>query len=623
MTISNTSILIKRSSATTNPGTLKSGELAYSYVSNTLYFGTVGGNGTMNIGGQYYTSQVDAATNANTAGTIVKRDANGAFAANLLGSSSNTYALINAQNFSISGGDISASSVSFNGTSAVTLNASLNSVAGLSAGYYGGTTAIPVVQVAANGRIMAIANTAVSTVLTFNDNKGDTGSVNLLNGQLDFTGTGGVTTLASGNTLTISTDNTVVRSNTSSVGVQTIGTDLNISGNLTVTGTTTTVNTQIINAQSSLIHLANNNVVGDVLDIGFVGFYNNGTANLSTGLVRDAGNKNYYLFSGLAAGTVTGNTIANNLFTTSNTATLYANINANTISVSTLSVSGTANVGADLGVAGNLYLTGNQVVTGTTTLTGKANTTNDLGVGGNFYVTGNATHTGKTTMVGQANTTNDLGVGGNLYASNNVTVTSGVYAKGIFNNTYTDGIVVDYSSALSQGRISVGSGDGIGFYTGGPATTALMNISSSGVISTATWQGQTVQVPYGGTGQSSFTSGSILVGNGSGALSLLSNTTFVATGSGAQNNTITSVTVDAYGRTTALTYSQILGLTVGQGGTGVSSFTTNGMVYGNGSGPLQVTAAAGSADQTWSNQIMTVTNAGVPVWSTALDGGTF
>ena len=89
MAVSNTSILIKRSSVTTNPGTLKAGELAYSYVSNTLYFGTVGGNGSFNIGGQYYTSTVDAATNANTASTLVKRDVNGAFQGNLIGSSSN------------------------------------------------------------------------------------------------------------------------------------------------------------------------------------------------------------------------------------------------------------------------------------------------------------------------------------------------------------------------------------------------------------------------------------------------------------------------------------------------------------------------------------------------------
>ena len=117
--MANTTIQILRSYANTTPPTLHDGELAYSYVSNTLYFGTVGGNGTMNIGGQYYTSQVDAATNANTAGTIVKRDAHGAFAANLLGTSSNTYTLVNGRNFSISGGDITAGTVAFDGWNSV------------------------------------------------------------------------------------------------------------------------------------------------------------------------------------------------------------------------------------------------------------------------------------------------------------------------------------------------------------------------------------------------------------------------------------------------------------------------------------------------------------------------
>ena len=71
------------------------------------------------------------------------------------------------------------------------------------------------------------------------------------------------------------------------------------------------------------------------------------------------------------------------------------------------------------------------------------------------------------------------------------------------------------------------------------------------------------------------------------------------------------------------TYSAISGLTVGQGGTGQSSFATNGIIYGNGTDGLQITAAAGSSDQTWSNQILTTTNAGVPVWTSTLDGGQF
>jgi hypothetical protein len=38
---------------------------------------------------------------------------------------------------------------------------------------------------------------------------------------------------------------------------------------------------------------------------------------------------------------------------------------------------------------------------------------------------------------------------------------------------------------------------------------------------------------------------------------------------------------------------------------------------------LGVTAAVGGADQTWSNQLLTVTNTGTPVWTTTLDGGKF
>ena len=83
------------------------------------------------------------------------------------------------------------------------------------------------------------------------------------------------------------------------------------------------------------------------------------------------------------------------------------------------------------------------------------------------------------------------------------------------------------------------------------------------------------------------------------------------------------MSVDAYGRTTAASWQPISGLTVSQGGTGAATFTTNGITYGNGTGAIQVTAAAGTSDQTWSNQIMTVNNSGVPTWTTTMDGGTF
>ena len=65
------------------------------------------------------------------------------------------------------------------------------------------------------------------------------------------------------------------------------------------------------------------------------------------------------------------------------------------------------------------------------------------------------------------------------------------------------------------------------------------------------------------------------------------------------------------------------------GGTGASTFTSNGIIYGNTAGALQVTAAANIAspgtgtDATTSYQILTVTSTGVPVWTNTIDGGTF
>ena len=70
-------------------------------------------------------------------------------------------------------------------------------------------------------------------------------------------------------------------------------------------------------------------------------------------------------------------------------------------------------------------------------------------------------------------------------------------------------------------------------------------------------------------------------------------------------------------------------LRVEYGGTGRSEFNTNGILYGNGTSELLETAAANMSnpgitpDVATSYQILTVTAAGVPVWTDTLDGGTF
>ena len=64
-------------------------------------------------------------------------------------------------------------------------------------------------------------------------------------------------------------------------------------------------------------------------------------------------------------------------------------------------------------------------------------------------------------------------------------------------------------------------------------------------------------------------------------------------------------------------------LTVPYGGTGRTTFTSNGIAYGNGAGTMGVTAA-GAWDSTHSvGQLLSVNASGVPTWTNTIDGGTF
>jgi len=66
-------------------------------------------------------------------------------------------------------------------------------------------------------------------------------------------------------------------------------------------------------------------------------------------------------------------------------------------------------------------------------------------------------------------------------------------------------------------------------------------------------------------------------------------------------------------------------LEVQYGGTGVSEFTEDGILYGNADSPVQVTDAAGTSDASVSYQVLTVTSDSdaTPVWTDTLDGGSF
>jgi hypothetical protein len=77
-------------------------------------------------------------------------------------------------------------------------------------------------------------------------------------------------------------------------------TDLTLAGNLTVSGTLTTIDTVNLTVKDALIELANGNVSTDALDIGFYGQYGE-TGTKFTGMFRDATDGIYKLYSGLTA----------------------------------------------------------------------------------------------------------------------------------------------------------------------------------------------------------------------------------------------------------------------------------------------------------------------------------
>ena len=94
-------------------------------------------------------------------------------------------------------------------------------------------------------------------------------------------------------------------------------------------------------------------------------------------------------------------------------------------------------------------------------------------------------------------------------------------------------------------------------------------------------------------------------------------TTTVATnGTGYAVGTIVAHLEDDSVAITGGSITGITDLTVADGGTGRSSFTSNGLLYGNGTGGINATASGADG-------YILISNSGTPEWSSSIDGGTF
>ena len=364
--MANTVIQLKYSEVTSAPTSLNVAEPAYSNSSGKLYIGRTTGS-PIAIGGKYYTDIVDAATDANTVSTIVKRDASGIFSAtavraSLFGNANTASIWQTARTIGVSGD--ANGTVSIDGSANANIPLTLGN-SGVTAGTYGGATQIPTFVVDSKGRLTSAANVAISTSLSI---AGDTGTdtVALNGGTLTFEGGDGITSAVTNDKASFAVDNTVIRTS----GSQTISGDLAVTGNLVISGNTITQDVETMKVEDSLIQLAANNAA-DAVDIGFFGQYNDGSTKY-TALFRDASDSGKYK---LLTGGTTIPSAANSVNVTAfSTASLVANITGGTVSGLTSDIAV-----ADGGTGAGSFTTGGIIMgNGTGALSVLANSTYTL-----------------------------------------------------------------------------------------------------------------------------------------------------------------------------------------------------------------------------------------------------
>ena len=457
--MANTIIQVKRSTITASPapGSLSPAEPAYSYLSGKLFIGNAAGDDVIAIGGKYYIdilSNVYNNANANSA---------------LLTAA---YNKANSANYYASLVDANTIAAFLQANTGVTIGSNAYNKAN-SANYYA---------------YLVDANTIAAYTFANTANDRAVSAYNFAN----TVNSRAVSAYTQANTATTIAIAAYANSNTklsSSGGI--ITGDLSITGNLTLTGNTVFANVSTLRISDPLIYLADNNYTSDIVDIGFVGNYVNATGqNVHTGLFRDATIKEYYLFQGYGIEPDITNDVD-----PSDASFSLATLNA-VVKTSNLILGGTNTINwlsaaYNKANAANYYAS--LVDANTIAAYGQANT--GVTIGSNAYNKANAAN--YYAFLVDANATAAF-----TQANTGVTIATNAY-----NMANTANVNAANASYLSVGTVP--SGRLTGSYAG---------IVGVGTIITGTWNADTVTVPYGGTGRTSFSNNGILFGNTSGAI---------------------------------------------------------------------------------------------------------
>lgn len=507
--MSNTVIKLKYAVTSRTPasGSLAVGEAAYSQTSKVLFIGVTGGGAAINIGGQFYTETMDAATAVATASTLMKRDSSNQVAATtftgaLVGNASTaTTAAAWATGRTISlTGDVTYTSAALNGAGNVTGAATL-AASGVSAGTYTKIT------VDSKGRATGGATARIDEL------SAPTSAVAF--------GSQRITALA---TPAAGTD----AANKAYVDSIVQGLDPKASTVAATTASVTLSGTQTID--------------GIALSAGARVLVKNQTTASQNGI--------YVVAAGAWARSTDADTFAKLV-------SAYLFVEQGSTQADT-SFTCTVDTGGSLGSTAITFV-------------------QFSGAGTNTAGTG-------------------LSLSGNAFSITNTGITAG--NKG-------SASAVPVITVNAQGQLT------------GSSDTDIAIAASQVTTGTLT-------VARGGTNATSFTNNQIVQFDGT-RLASLASPSYSLTGSLSAAKTITSLTVDAYGRTTAATGADIAiaatqitsgSVAVGTGGTGRTTLATNGVLVGAG------TSAVTSLNSSTEGHLLQIGGSGVPVFA-HLQGGTF
>lgn len=211
-------------------------------------------------------------------------------------------------------------------------------------------------------------------------------------------------------------------------------------------------------------------------------------------------------------------------------------------------------------------ITGNKTFTGTVDLSG-ATLSGNTTFGNNLVVTGDLTVNGTTTTVNSTTVSVDdknIELGSTASPSDAGADGGGITLKGTTDKTFSwidstdswtssEHIDLDSGKEFKIGGTSVLSGSTLGSGVTGSSLTSV------GTLTSGTWSASTIAVNKGGTGQTSYTNGQLLIGNSTG------NTLTKATLTAGSNVSITngggSITIAATDTNTTYTAGDGLDLT--------------------------------------------------------------